>query len=33
MLWKGSEENGNIRSECEENEGTDCEDWDSDIDR
>jgi len=33
MLWKGSEENGNIRCECEENEGTDCEDGDSDIDR
>jgi hypothetical protein len=33
MLWNGSEENGNIRSGCEENEGTDCEDGDSDTDR
>jgi hypothetical protein len=23
MLWNGSEENGNVRSECEEDEGTD----------
>jgi len=28
----GSEENGTIRSECEEDEGTDCEDGDSDTD-
>ena len=26
MLWNGSEEDGNARSECEEDEGTDCED-------
>jgi hypothetical protein len=25
MLWNDSEEVGNVRSECEENEGTDCE--------
>ena len=30
MLWNGSEEGGVIRSECEEDEGTDCEDGDSD---
>ena len=24
MLWNGSEEHGNVRSECEEDEGTDC---------
>jgi len=23
MLWDGSEDNGNVRSECEEDEGTD----------
>jgi hypothetical protein len=28
MLWKGSEEDGNIRSECGDEEGTDCEDGD-----
>ena len=32
MLWNGSEEGGNVRSECEEDEGTDCEDGDSDTD-
>ena len=32
MFWKDSEEDGNVRSECEEDEGTDCEDGDSDID-
>ena len=32
MLWNGSEEDGNVRSECEEDEGTDCEDGDSDND-
>ena len=32
MLWNGSEEGGNVRSECEEGEGTDCEDGDSDSD-
>jgi hypothetical protein len=26
MLWNGNEEDGNVRSECEEHEGTDCED-------
>jgi hypothetical protein len=29
MLWNGSEEDGNVTSECEEDEGTDCEDGDS----
>ena len=32
MLWNGSEEDGNFRSECEEDEGTECEDRDSDTD-
>ena len=32
MLWNGSEEDGDVRSECEEDEGTDCEDGDSDSD-
>jgi hypothetical protein len=32
MLWNGFEEDGDIRSECEEDEGTDCEDRDSDTD-
>jgi hypothetical protein len=31
-LWSGSDEDGNVRSECEEDEGTDCEDGDSDTD-
>jgi hypothetical protein len=31
MLLNGSEEDGNVRSECEEDEGTDCEDGDSDT--
>jgi len=31
-LWNGSEEGGNIRSECEEYKDTDCEDGDSDTD-
>jgi len=31
-LWNGSEEGGNIRSESEEDEGTDCADGDSDTD-
>jgi len=30
MLWNGSDEDGHVRSECEENEDTDCEDGDSD---
>ena len=29
MLWSDSKEDGNVRSECEEDEGTDC---DSDTD-
>ena len=32
MLWNGNEEDGNVRSECEEYEGTSCEDRDSDTD-
>jgi len=32
VSWNGSEENGNIRGGCAEDEGTDCEDGDSDID-
>jgi hypothetical protein len=32
MLWSGSEEGGNVRGECEEDKGTDCEDEDSDTD-
>jgi len=32
MLWDGSAEKGNVRSECEGDEGTDCEDGDSDTD-
>jgi hypothetical protein len=31
-LWNGSEEVRNIRSECEEDEGIDCEDGDSETD-
>jgi len=31
-LWNGSEEDGDVRSECGEDEGTDCEDGDSDTD-
>ena len=31
MLWNCSKEDGNIRSECEENESTDCEDGDCDT--
>ena len=29
MLWNESEEGGNIGSECEEDEGTDCADGES----
>jgi hypothetical protein len=29
MLWNGSEEDGDMSSEWEEDEGTDCEDGDS----
>ena len=32
MFWNDSEEDGNVRSECEEDEDTDCEDGDSDPD-
>jgi hypothetical protein len=32
MLWNGSEEDRNVRSECEEDEGTNYEDRDSDAD-
>jgi len=32
MLGNGSEEDGNVRSECEEDEGTECVDGDSDTD-
>jgi len=31
MYWNGTEENGNVRSECEEDEGTDCLGGDSDT--
>ena len=31
LLWNYSEEDGNVRSECEGDEGTDCEDGDSDT--
>ena len=32
MLWNGSQEDGNVRSWCEEDEGTDYEEGDSDTD-
>ena len=32
LLWNGSDEDGNVRSKCEEDEGTGHEDGDSDID-
>ena len=32
MLWNSSEEGGKVRSECEEDEGTACEDGESDTD-
>ena len=32
MLWNGSEEDWNVRRECEEDEGTDCVDGDSNTD-
>ena len=32
MLWNDSEEGGNIRSQCEEDESTECEDGNNDID-
>ena len=31
MFWNDNEEDGNVRSECVENEGTNCEDEDSDT--
>jgi hypothetical protein len=31
MMWVGSEEEGNVRSECDEEEGTEREDDDSDT--
>ena len=31
-LWNSNEEDGNVRSECEEDEGTDCADGDCDTD-
>jgi hypothetical protein len=31
-LWNGSEEDGDVRSWLEEDEGTDCEDGENDID-
>jgi hypothetical protein len=31
MLWNDSEDGGNVMSECEEDEGTDCGDGDSDT--
>jgi hypothetical protein len=31
-VWDGSEEVGNVQSECEEGKGTNCEDVDSDTD-
>jgi len=33
ILLNGNEEDGNVRSGCEENVGTDCEGGDSDTDR
>ena len=32
IIWNGTEEDGDVRNECEEDEGTDCEDGDSDTD-
>jgi len=32
MLWHSNGEEGNVMSECEEDEETDCEDRDSDTD-
>jgi len=32
MLWNGNEEDGNVWSECEEDEGTDFQDGDCDTD-
>ena len=33
MWWNGSEEDGDVRSECGEDEGTDCKDGQNDTDR
>jgi len=32
MFWKGSEEDGDVRSECKEDKNTDCEDEESTTD-
>jgi len=32
MLWNDSKEDGNVRSECKEDESTDCEHGDNDTD-
>ena len=32
ILWNGSEEDQDIRRECEEDKGIDCKDGDSDTD-
>jgi hypothetical protein len=32
MLWNDSDNNGNVRSECVEDEGIDCEDGDTGTD-
>jgi hypothetical protein len=32
MLWNDSEEDGDVRGECEQDEDTDCEDGDSNTD-
>jgi hypothetical protein len=32
MLWSAIKEDGNVRSECEEDEGTDCEGGNCDTD-
>ena len=31
-MWNDSEEDGDVRCECEADEGTDCEDGDNDSD-
>jgi hypothetical protein len=31
-MWNDSEEDGDVRNECEKDEDTDCEDGDSDTD-
>ena len=31
ILWIGNKEDGSVRSSCKEDEGTDCEDGDSDT--